>query len=359
MFYMIHINKKIMIVVAFVIVIVLLFSFGLLFITGRLQKEKISSTPASRLTNDQIVNKINSWLNSMKNSSDDQYHYALYCQNKEACQLAPSDKQVSIVVLWSQYKHYKKSGNETELNQIKQDIVKYSKRSEIEDYWLRVYQLDFWHCRFLYEMAKDSVFDDEYKNYLKNICQNNNYFLARVDLSNILNTNNLDKIFPKDQRRFAIDNTMISDFISMYYWFSDDQWLKIAEMYFINAKNYYLKNNLLPSDSAYLTIASLDLYLATKDKTYFDFADDLYSRFTDTDRNTLNINQLTELCLTSQIYYDNISKNQKYLVIKNDSLSRIINKGFDNDKGAFHSFDLEDHAYETRNNALLVECLID
>lgn len=353
---MIHINKRVMIVIA----IIVLFCFGLLFILSWLQKEKITSTPASRLINDQIlVDKVNSWLNSMKNSSDDQYHYALYCQNKEACQLAPSDKQLSITVLWSQYKHYKKSGDETELNQIKQDIVKYSKRSEIEDYWLRVYQLDFWHCRFLYEMAKDSVFDDEYKDHLKNICQNNNYFLARADLGNILNTNNLDKIFPKDQRRFAIYNTMISDFISMYYWFSDDQLLKIAKMYFINSKNYYSKSNLLPADSAYLTIASLDLYLATKDKTYLDFANDLYNRFTDTDRNTLDINQLTELCLTSQIYYDSISKNQKYLVIKNDSLSRIINKGFDNDKGAFHSFDLNGHSYETRNNALLVECLIN
>jgi len=295
----------------------------------------------------------------MKNSSDDQYYYGLYCSKKEGCQLAPIDKQVSIVVLWSQYKHYKKSGSETEFNKIKQDIVKYSKRSEIENRWLRVYQPDFWHCRFLYEMTKDGVFNDEYKDHLKSICQNDNFFLARADLSNILNTNNLDKIFPKDQRRFAIDNTMISDFISMYYWFDDDQLLKIANMYFINAKNYYLKNNLLPSDSAYLTVASLDLYLATKDKTYLDFANDLYNRFTAADRNALDINQLTELCLTSQIYYDSISKGQKYLVIKNNSLSRIINKGFDNDKGAFHSFDLSGHFYGTRNNALLVGCLID
>jgi len=208
-------------------------------------------------------------------------------------------------------------------------------------------------------MTKDGVFNDEYKDHLKSICQNDNFFLARADLSNILNTNNLDKIFPKDQRRFAIDNTMISDFISMYYWFDDDQLLKIANMYFINAKNYYLKNNLLPSDSAYLTVASLDLYLATKDKTYLDFANDLYNRFTAADRSALDINQLTELCLTSQIYYDSISKGQKYLVIKNNSLSRIINKGFDNDKGAFHSFDLSGHFYGTRNNALLVGCLID
>jgi len=342
-----------------IIIIIVLFGFGLLFILSWLQKEKIISTPVSRLTNDQIADKVNIWLNSMKNSTDDQYYYALNCSNKEDCQLSPTDKQVSIAVLWSQYKHYKKSGNETEINQIKQDIVKYSKRSEIEDYWLRVYQLDFWHCRFLYEMVKDSVFNDEYKDHLKSICQNSNYFLARADLSNILNTNNVDKIFPKDQRRFAIYNTMISDFISMYYWFSDDQLLKIANMYFINAKNYYLRNNLLPSDSAYLTIASLDLYLATKNKTYLDFANDLYSQFADTERNALDINQLTELCLTSQIYYDSISKNQEYIVTKNDSLSRIINKGFNNDKGAFHSFDLSSHSYEARNNALLVGCLID
>lgn len=346
---MIKMSKKLLMrATMFLLLIILLFLVVLIAINQKKVKQQ-----------KELADKVNSWLNSMKNSADDQYYYSLSCSNKEVCQLSPTDKQVSIAVLWSQYKHYKKSGNGTELDQIKQDIVKYSKRSEIEDKWLRVYQPDFWHCRFLYEMAKDNVFDDEYKDHLKNICQNSNYFLARADLSNILNTNNLDKIFPKDQRRFAIYNTMISDFISMYHWFADDQLLKIADMYFINAKNYYLKNNLLPVDSAYLTIASLDLYLATKNKTYLDFANDLYNRFTDTDRNTLDINQLTELCLTSQIYYDNISKNQEYIVTKNDSLLRIINKGFDNDKGAFHSFDLSSYSYETRNNALLVECLID
>ena len=367
-------SRKLLIIIAFLILLFIIVLIVLIQKKEKQRKDKLINSTIqpttyfneSILPNDktqpakkEIVDKVNNWLKSMKNSADDQYYYALLCSNKKNCQLAPTDKQVSIAVLWSQYEHYKESGDETELNQIKQDIVKYSKRSEIEDDWLRVYQPDFWHCRFLYEMAKDSVFNDEYKNHLKNICQNNNYFLARINLLNILNSNSLDKIFPKDPRRFAIYNTMISDFVSMYHWFDNNEFLKIAETYFINAKEYYLRNNLLPSDSAYLTTASLDLYLATKDKTYLGFANDLYNRFTDTDRNALDINQLTEFCLTSQIYYDNISKNRKYFVIKNDSLSRIINKGFDDNKGAFHSFNLNSYSYETRNNALLMKCLID
>lgn len=362
---MIHINKKKIIIV----IIVILFGFGLFFIADRLNngklssklfiKEKITPIPMPSLTNDQITDKVIIWLNSMKNPTDNLYFNALECSNKGDCQLTSLDKQVVTTVLWSQYKHYKKSGSGTEFSQIKQDIVQYSKRSEIENDSLRIYQLDFWHCRLLYEMAKDSVFDDEYKNQLKNICQNNNYFLARTDLINIINANNLDKIFPKDQERYAINNTIISDFVNMYYWFADDQLLKIANRYFVNAKNYYLKNKLFPADSAYLTIASLDLYLATRNRSYLDFANDLYSQFAATERNALNINQLTELCLTSQMYYNSISKDLKYLNAKNTSLSTIIKKGFDNDKGAFHSFDLNGYVYETRNNALLVGCLID
>ena len=319
-----------------------------------------STSETSFSTNsNSIADKVSIWLKSMKNSSDSQYHYSLNCINKNNCQLTPPDKQIAISVLWSQYEHYKNSKNNIELGQMEQDIIKYSKRSEIVDKDLRIYQLDFWHCRFLFEMAKDSVFNNEYKDYLKNICQNNNYYLARTNLIDILNTNNLSIIFPKNQRVFAINNAIISDFISMYSWFADDQLLKIANMYFVNAKNYYLKNNLSTVDSSYLTIASLDLYLATKDQTYLDFANELYNKFSSADRNNLNINQLTELCYTSQFYYDNILKEQKYLTIKNDSVSKVIDKGFDYNKGAFHSFDSNGYSYETRNNALLIKCLIN
>ena len=323
--------------------------------------ENITLTPAATisLSNKEIAEKVNSWLKSMKSAIDQQYYYALLCEKSNACQQTPTDKQVSITALWGQYQYYKNTGNLSELDQIKQNLVNYSKRSEIQDYWLKVYQPDFWHCKLLYEMSKDNVFNAEYKNYLKNICQNNAYFLSSSKLVTFVDNNQQGRLMPQDQRRFAIYNSMISDFASLYLWLGNEQYLKVAQMYFNNAKNYYTTKKIPPSDSAYLTLASLDLYLVSKDKTYLDFADSLYNQFNTADLNSLNLNQLTELCLTSRYYFDNISKNPKYQTIKNASLAILITKGFDNGKGAFHSFNLDSLSYETRTNALIIDCLIN
>lgn len=319
---------------------------------------KLLPSPTT-LSKSAISSKITSWLRGMRSPTDNQYYYALVCDAQGHCKNSPTDKQVSITALWSRYRRYKISGDQSELTQIATDILQYSKRSEIEDYWQKVYQPDFWHCKLLYDMAHDNIFSKEYQDALYSICQNNSYFLSRIELANIANENKLDKIYPQDKRRFAIYNTMISDFVSLYRWTKDERLLKIAKMYFTNAKNYYLANNLLPSDSSYLTIASLDLYLATNDKIYLDFANNLFNRFTDSDRQNLTLDQLAELCLSSQYYYDNISKNQKYQIIKNDSVSRLIERGWDSQKGAFHGFTEKDKSYETRNNALINVCLMN
>jgi len=326
--------------------------------TSNLNKQSAPTRSQMKISKTDVVSKLVRWLNTMKNSADHQYYYALLCDQNNSCRNSPTDKQVSITALWSRYQYYKKTNKVEELGKIKEEISDSAKRSDISDYWLKVYQPDFWHCKLLYQMAQDNIFNEDYKNQLKKICQNNSFFLSYIELSNLANTNQQAKIFPQDLRRFAIYNSIISDFVSMYRWFKDERLLNIAKIYFINSKDYYLKNKVLASNSSYLIIASLDLYQATQDKTYLDFANSLYNQY-DVNNSSLDLNQLTELCLTSQYYLDHIDKNQKYSIVKNNSLNTMINKCFNEGKGAFHNFGSNNLSFETRNNALLISCLIN
>lgn len=345
--------------------------------TNILNKIGVISVPTTsqsqaKLTNLQIAEKALNWIDMFKDKNG-LYYFGIQCYSDKECEQPLTDKQVGIIVIWSQYKNYKRTQNQNQLIKIKEQIKQYSEMT---------FQPDFWHCKLLHEMYKDDIFSMEEKEEIKKICDNSAYLSIgkAKSLAGVLNNFNsieiikklesssssliITDLIPSDEREFLMYSTYASDFIYKYFFTNNPNNLFIAKAYFDAAVSYYLSNkNKEISNLPYLGVAAIDIYKATGNKEYLDFAAYITNRmFVGTGKNiTTNIGTVL---LKNKMYIttDSAAYNNYAGEIKT-----IIDNNFDypgyggerKNLAGFHNGGKDLYYYSTRNTALMIAILSD
>lgn len=328
---------------------------------------EVINSPQTALNSTDTPKKTITWLSSFRTSKAEYPSTGLQCtfNSQGADCISPvetfSDSRIGIVVMWAKYKNG--------------DIINIDQ--DLDQYLTREYQIDFWHCRFLYEMSQSNFFSTNQKDKLKNIClstvryettewENNN--LQSVDPNNfIVNQNPLINPITSNSI-FRIYATHASDFVARYLWFKNPNDLKIAKKYFDRALTHYqYSKNATVDYMPLLAVASLDMYKATNNKEYLQFSQSLNqlmnSDFGDT------ITYILKVILQKDLYQITSNTNDKQMMQKN--LDFIFTNAYDygkytdgfkgtlNNNGAFHNLSRITFSYNILDNALMSGILLD
>lgn len=362
-------------VLAVIIVLLLLLSKTKLPFTTYNKTLNLNETGTIKkpsLTNIQIAEKAISWLDSIKDKQNI-YYFGQQCRLNKSCDTPFTDKQIGIPVIWARYQYYKKTRKPEELQIIKEHISSYLSIS---------FQPDFWHCKLLYEMSQDDAFTQGEKNNLKTLCTNTAFYQiasAAAEKKNPNTFNSSDIInklesksssiiisdsLPKNEREFLMYCAYTSDLISISSWFQSPTNLEGAKYYFDNAIYYYIqKKNSTSSYLPFLGIAALDMYKATNNKQYLEFATYLANKIEkENPNNTVYLAGLAYL--ENSLYASTNDKNYSTNFKKN--VAKIVDNSFDYSgyqgfrigKGAFHNQEKDEFYYDTRNVALIINLLM-
>ncbi|MDH7476581.1 MAG: hypothetical protein QHH09_03935 [Microgenomates group bacterium] len=324
------------------------------------------ATPV-QLNDSQVIEKVLAWMNSMKDQNN-LYFANIQCNSEKQCSNPVTDKQLGIIAMWAHYIFYKKSNKAEELAVVKNHIASYANE---------VYQPDFWHCRFLYEIASEPSWSQNEKNQLKKICDdslyykyhnavknalnnlefNSNYFINAMKTTNktILYT----EIGPLNEQEALMFSTYASDFIAKYRWTNIPQHLFVAKNYFDAALSYYLSHK---SDNnvylPYLGLAALDIYKVTSNENYLNFAKFIAEQVAN--MNIDNLSTKISLSYLKRELFIN-TKDKIYLnwsSTKTDLLDNYFDflnyKGYRLNKESFHNRGFTTYNYDVRQNALIV-----
>jgi len=348
----------------------------------RLKKAKeipISPTPAAKEEknlNRQIAEKLINWLISLreKQGGEESYSIGYSCQFQGNCLKNPSDRQVTIPVLWSYFNYYNATKKPEILEMIKQTINLYSKQST---------QPDFWHCKLLYDLKQSNIFSSAEKEQLQAVCLNTfllrlnkmslraenndiNQFQAQKIINQLKNPTTLTTVsdlIPKDEREFLLYSTYASDLVFRYFWFNAPSNLNLAKTYFDQALLFYQNQKKSPPASLpFLVITTVDMYKATGNGEYLKFATYL-TEVALQQRQTNTFNAVGLALLEKEMFQ--LTGEKKYQDHVKQIINYLINYGFD-EKGhqgyrrgmeAFHNLSTTNYIYDTRTNALLVSFL--
>lgn len=384
---MIHINKRIVIIV----VITVLFGFGLLFISSWLQKgkffsklinqEKITSTPAPSLTNDQIADLLLQWANNTRTEKGG-YAEGERCTGKGVCDPFFVDNRIGAVGLWARFEHYLKYQDFESMSIMAKDILIYSNPQKVS-----TIQPIFWNCKLLYELWKSPIFSKTQKNDLQNICgrsvyptlhltYNQNASISGASLNQITQQmageEQKNKLFffnePVDSDSDILPYYALyaSEYISMYEWAHDQSDLKNAQLFFIAAVST-LRNTTDPSQSAEMAplvgLASLDLNKIIPNPLYVQYADWLTRQYKSPSCIQLQ-GCVMRAFFDNELY--NLNKKEGYRQERDQIIGKLYNERFDYQgllgfrigKGAFYDSETKNQ-YMMVPNEMLAGLLLD
>lgn len=344
---MININKKIIIVV-----VIVLFGFGLLFILswlqkgkyfpGLTQKQSAVTTITPRLNNDQIASFLLQWANNTR-TANGRYAEGELCTNNGACDPLIADNRIGAVVLWARFKYYLKHQDFESMSIINKDILIYNDPKKVS-----TIQPSFWNCKLLYELWKSPFFPQEKKNNIQNICgrsrhktlyltYNQNVSISEALLNQI--TQQMageelkNKLFffnePVDLQKLSEYAASASERVGLYEWAQDKEDLKQAQLFFIAAVSA-LRNTSDPSQSAEMAplvgLASLDLNKITPNSLYVQYADWLTKQFKNTSCLQL------QGCVMRAFFYNELyklNKKEEYGQERDKIIGKLYDEQFD------------------------------
>lgn len=286
-------------------------------------------------SNDEILKRTVVWLGKQKDENgihfsniicelDSEYKNIKNCDN---IQKTGASYHEGLTTMWGNFGYAIKSKDKKVLEDLNKDISNYSKF----DY---VLQNDFWDCKMMYEMLKSGLFKDETKKQLERICWSSKFYVTSdIDIKS---DNSGYQYFLKPNKPSTNDSLIISglknnvsypsEFIARYLWKNDENDLKVAKYYFDSEKILYAsdKQYFGIKDICTLGISSIDMYKATNDKPYLEFAELLYKDNLET-KNEYNL----PVCgLFSQSLHK-VTKNKKYQLKQNNIVSNIVKNYYD------------------------------
>lgn len=372
-----------------IIIFLLLSAKNKKFLIGKIQPLIINLTPAEenkikvspveeqkKKEYLQIAGNVLKWLDTMKDENG-VYMDGPICKENKKCNNPVKENRVGLNVIWGRFKYYEQTKDKKDLDILTQDLSTYAEK-------VKVIQNDFWDCRIMYQLWQSNLLTDSAKNLAKKIClrgepdttamikgteailKNN---VQLVDLDKVKNGKIIPLELPERYFQLISYSTTASDFVTKYMWFKDNvtlnnAYLKRAILFFNYAVEAYSSertNKKNPDDDWYLAIAALDLYKASNDNKYLDFAKFILG---EKDLGSNSCSTLSD-CVGASFFFDiykpfikeDEDNKQKEFITK-----IIINRGYDYKgynpyflgKGAFRTFNLGDTYYSTKENGLLV-----
>ncbi len=289
------------------------------------------------------------WMDK-KRTADGKYAFSVGCdkEKKECARLigiGPVGHN-DLPILWSRYKYFLKTKDQSQLLVIKKDIDIYFKQLDL----MPIKNL-FWNCRILTEMRDEKILGVDYVKKLDSLCKTSQYLdtdnvvtgnneqkKVIVDLpyldGGVLSNKDLDK-FKKDKKidgKYFFHVTYPSDFVARYKTWGDKIDLDLANAYFNKLMiEYYLgPKYFLPQDKCLLAISSLDLYSVNKDERYLFWAKRIHQYFF---KDIIEQDAKIPECALLNRELSRYDSSKDYKIIQNQLLDFFIDNYWDGDDG--------------------------
>jgi len=325
----------------------------------------------SRLRYKDVRNNVVIWFDSIKNANG-VYPYEESCNENGSCNII-EDNRAGLVAIWGRFKNYELTKDSNELAAITEDLNTYADKVD-------PIQNDFWNCRMMYELAKSPLLSSAAKEKAEAICKKGVPYLKTADeIEYKINDNAVLEVdFQKaiSNEPIVVDQFMekdklynycssASDFAYQYLWFNNGSDLKRSIYYFNLAIQAYQENKKAGKyldEDWLLAIAGLDLFKATGNKNYHNYAMHIFQiKNNDTCATLFN-------CAAESMFYQEVfqlTKDIKYERYSRDIIGKIINFGYDDNgtkayvlgKKAIRSFNQGAISYQTMENGLVLKLL--
>jgi len=251
------------------------------------KKEVTEWKQPSEIQNTEVAKEVLDWLDEQRDSRD-VYIYGYRCAINGDCEKQEADNRAGLAAIWGRSLHHQATNNDNDLLIINKDINIYTDPEKVP-----IIQNNFWNCKLMYQVWQNDSLSNEQKTKVKNICDKSSYYPPELEeIDNLIESDQLEKINPKtlidnissiednpqsasnNSAKFIEYSTYSSDFTAKYLWEKDKLNLNRAQAYFNKAillwknepRNTYLEGKCL------LGIAALDLYTATQEENYLEFA---------------------------------------------------------------------------------------
>lgn len=348
--------------------------------TGGVQ---VSPSVEGGLTNLEIAGMVLSWLDKQRDERG-VYNTFRLCDTTGNCEKVSesgTSGHIGIAAIWGHFKYYQATDNKDALDTVVRDLKIYTDEDKV-----KMIQNDFWNCSLMYDLWQSDSFSRKQKKQIEHICWQSAYYYP-PELSEIVTNGvqNLDlkKVIKKDNINFerplsGYDKQFLSaypvfssDFVARYFWKKDEKDLEKAKFYFNKSAQLFIKENdrFLGSDICLLGISALDIFTATKEKSYLDFAVTLFEQEIKN-----KISEKNFIGPLSYFYAERLfrtTENEEYKEIKNDIVQFLVENSFDftnyngslNNDGSFRVVVEKDgsigFAKSIRDNGLMVGILAE
>ncbi len=337
-------------------------------ITSRITPSAFLTAVPTKTTADksEIAQKAINWLNLQKSPDGVYYLNRIVLPNQPT--LPPTeDKRIGINVLWGKYKYWQKTKDPKIPAELSEELNTLS-----DEKLTRLFQPDFWSCRFLYEIWTDKDIGQEMKDQADSLCSRASFAIPsagelstyqekETNLPSVFSPS-IDKITLSAKEEIDLGKksyqypAFASDFAAKYLWHGRVNDLQTAKALFNLTVEIYqkqLRSGVIRNECV-LGMASLDLYRQTNDMKYLIFAGDIFKNDILAGKRSL-FRKIACYLFVEEL--DTVSPEMKYANFENKLLENILSENYDPVSGAFFS-DIEDiRLYETRDNALMLKIL--
>ncbi|NTU72865.1 hypothetical protein HGB07_01675 [Candidatus Roizmanbacteria bacterium] len=310
-----------------------------------------------------------SWLDSMKNSAG--VYYGSYQCTAKTCEKPVVSYTAGIAAIWGEFQQFSKTKQSSLSQRILKDLATYNNKTSVP-----TLQNDFWHCKFLYDIASSATSTAEMKMAAKNLCDRAQYHPADVtdiakltvhtlnapDVSSLLKKGVImDSEITANSENFDRYSAYASDFIAKYLWTGDEQYRNTAYVYYRKAVQVYSTMKEKASVYSILLFAntSVDMYKTTKSDQYKQLALMLKTKYDQ--KACVRIEDCSMLAyLDNELY--KVTQDQIYRTQAKTVIGGLANQIFDADtysgelqgKKAYRSFTNDVSMYSTRMNGILL-----
>ncbi len=339
--------------------------------------QTIKVPPAKSFEKSAIAEKAINCLNKMKDQRG-AYLFERLCDSSGNCKNTEGNHSGPRPI-WARFKHYQKTKNKTDLLIIDEDLS--TNLNEVN-----VIQNDFWNCKLMHELWESNLLSETEKKSIKDLCLYSLLRPSSVDeadkqinlgLVNKPNFRYLKNKFSQQNttsiKPILIKNNLLetafysSEFVGKSYFTKQNIDLKRAEFFFNQATEMAIRQQkeIRYNEICTLGEASLDLFKATKDNDYLDFAKYLWinKKIYSLD---YDFSGRTVCAYFANSLYQ-ITKDIKYQKTREELLASLVSNNLDeknrygyvNGDGCFNSDKNEDKIRKPSNeNALIIGMLL-
>ncbi|MEA2056159.1 MAG: hypothetical protein U9O78_00360 [Patescibacteria group bacterium] len=240
---------------------------------------------------EEIADNLMLWLDEQK---DDNGSYANQIICEPSCDRilsAGTSGHDGVPVVWGRYKYYEKNQTKEALAKLTNDLKIYANKELVPSI-----QANGWTCNLMHDLWKSKVLPKKQRDLASDICWRTTYYAPEEMGDHITTGYSFGSTYEKVKKGLgkieiqqikdskpemeevgqAVLNyltTYPSDFVARYLWKNNDVDLFKAQYYFREALRHYSSGNDEFGDlqMCQLGVSSVDLYLLTDEKQYYDF----------------------------------------------------------------------------------------